>query len=639
MVLAIACLFAVLAARPLAGQNPGKTPSIDDVIAARAISGVAISPDGSQVAYVVSEADVANNRSVPSLWVGAADGNRNVRLAAGAAPSWSPDGSRIAFLAAQQIRVVNSRGGVAEKLTDHPNAIGKFEWSPDGKRIAFISAAAESGVAPIVVDATNVPMQRLWVIDLASKKTQPLMPADYSAGGFDQWFPDCLSWSPDSRQVAFSRRPHAKAGSHLYADIAAAGDDGAPPRYIVQREGADVHPRWSPTGEEVAFLSTEAHDWVKISRLCLVPAKGGEVRNLTPRFDESIREFHWSGDGKRIYFIAGQRVGTQIFVLDIATGRIRQITKGTNVYSQISLSRDGTRCAFVFQNPKSAPEVFVSAIEPFNPKRVSNANKHLAALQVGPTEIVSWKSFDGMEIEGIVYKPADYVEGRRYPLLVVVHGGPHSVITNEFPSREALLFPGLGWVVLAPNFRGSGNYGERFLRANLGGWGVGDFQDVMSGVEHLISAGLADPERMAIWGESFGGYMASWAISQTHRFKAAVVGCAITDVPSFVRTTDVPDRFEGYLGNDPKVYARHSPMLFGEQMKTPALVWHGDLDARVPLMQSRHLYTQLRKNGVPVEFVIYPGEGHGLRLPAYGRDLLEREVRWLNKWVLGKEER
>jgi dipeptidyl aminopeptidase/acylaminoacyl peptidase len=144
---------------------------------------------------------------------------------------------------------------------------------------------------------------------------------------------------------------------------------------------------------------------------------------------------------------------------------------------------------------------------------------------------------------------------------------------------------------------------------------------------------------MAIWGESFGGYMASWAISQTHRFKAAVVGCAITDVPSFVRTTDVPDRFEGYLGNDPKVYARHSPMLFGEQMKTPALVWHGDLDARVPLMQSRHLYTQLRKNGVPVEFVIYPGEGHGLRLPAYGRDLLEREVRWLNKWVLGKEER
>jgi dipeptidyl aminopeptidase/acylaminoacyl peptidase len=216
---------------------------------------------------------------------------------------------------------------------------------------------------------------------------------------------------------------------------------------------------------------------------------------------------------------------------------------------------------------------------------------------------------------------------------VIPHGGPHGVMTNTFLTREALLFTARGWVVFRPNFRGSGNYGERFLRANLGGWGLGDYADVMSGVDRLIAEGVVDGNRMAISGASYGGYMTAWTISQTRRFRAAVVGCAITNVPSFVRSTDVPRRFEDYLGTDPSVYPRHSPMTYGEHIRTPALIWHGDQDQRVPLMQSRELYTQLLKNGTPVELRIYPGEPHGLHLPGYERDLLQREWEWLQKWV------
>jgi dipeptidyl aminopeptidase/acylaminoacyl peptidase len=199
------------------------------------------------------------------------------------------------------------------------------------------------------------------------------------------------------------------------------------------------------------------------------------------------------------------------------------------------------------------------------------------------------------------------------------------------------VFADRGWVVFRPNFRGSGGYGERFLRANLGGWGLGDYQDIMTGVDMLIEKGIADGSRMAMVGSSYGGYMTSWTISQTNRFKAAVAGAAITDVPSFIRTTDVPDRFEDYLGKDPRRWDRSSPMHYASNIATPTLIWHGDEDIRVPLMQGRHLYTALLANGTPTEFVIYHGEAHGLSNPEHNRDLMQRKIRWLDRWVLGKE--
>lgn len=614
--------------------------SIDDVMGVNEISAVEISPDATRVAYAVAHADPAHNRTVSAIWVADAGGGRNQQVVDGLAPSWSPDGKRIAFICdrsgSMQVWSISAAGGgEAEQLSRLATPVMKFRWAPDGSHIALLSMdpPTRDKVAPVVIDVTDLRMYRLWALDLSTKESKLLTPGPYSAGGYDQWFPDCFSWSPDSRAIAFSRRPNAKVGSHLYGDVFTVGLDGADPKPVVEREGMDGNPEWSPRGNQIGFISTGVYDWVRISNLYVVSRDSKYIRNLSHAFDESVREFQWTDDERSIHFIAGQGVAMQIFELDVGTAALRPLTEGSVVYSHLSVSRDGARCAFVRQSAHEPPDVYVSPLPVIKPKRLSQINPQAANWHLGETEIIRWKSYDGMEIEGIVHKPAGYQMGQRYPLLVIPHGGPSGVMTNDFPALDALFFPAHGWVVFCPNFRGSRNYGERFLRADLHGYGLGDFRDVMAGVDRLIDDGLVDKDRMAMAGASYGGYMTAWTISQTNRFKAAVVGCAITDLPSFVRTADVPERWEGYLGTDPLAYPAQSPMFYGEHIKTPALIWHGDQDPRVPPIQSRHLYTQLKKNKVPVELVMYPGEGHGVRQPAHEKDLLEREAGWLERWV------
>lgn len=603
----------------------------DQVTRIRGVSSPALSPDGTRVAYVISTPDPEANRSHAAIWVGATRGQAARKVADGSSPAWIPGSNKLSYLsAAGQVATVDVATGDGETLTSHGRRVLKYAWAPDGSRLALLSA--EEGVKqglPVVIDRNNVPMYRLWLFDVAGRRETLLTPGDVSAGGYDQWFPDTFSWSPDSRAVAFSRRPHAKAGGHLFGDIAVVSVDGAV-RAITSAPGMEGHPVWSPDGKEIAYLANHRYHWVVTSDLMVVPVNGGPARNLTSRFEESVKEFAFAPDGSRILFAAGDGVANRFYSAPLRGGEVKPLTSGNAVYAQLDLSGDGKTAAFVWQDSVTPPDIYVAPVDGWEKTRVSRANPEVENWSVPAAEIRRWKSFDGVEIEGILHRKPG---ARNAPLLVVPHGGPHGVMTNTFPGRETLLFLSRGWAVFRPNFRGSGNYGEAFLRANLGGWGVGDYQDIMTGVDDLIAAGIADPERLAIAGASYGGYMTAWSISQTRRFKAAVAGCGITEVASFIRTTDVPERFEDYLGKDPVAYPRHSPMAYGEGVRTPTLIWHGDQDARVPLMQSRHLYTQLLKNKVPVEFVVYRGEGHGLRRPGFERDLLVRELAWLEKYV------
>ena len=615
-------------------------PTIDEIFALGRIGSVSISPDGSQVAYTLNG----------GIRLVRADGSGDNLLAQGSGPSWSRTRRSLAFFAdvngSRQIWTIDSAGGEPQQLTDHSGYIDRFRWSPDGARIAFLARPSDQASLayfvrshvegkPTVVDDNNLPRNRLWVVDLATKSSKAVTSDDFSVGGYEQWFPDGFSWSPDGSQIAFSKRPHAKAGSHLDGDIAVLDVTSGKVRVLAEREGMDGYPQWSPDGRHIAFITTERRDWVTVSHIYRLELSTNRIEKLTPDFDEKINQFFWADDGQRILFIAGQGVSTQLFSLDVAARKTQTLTKGDRLRGSLSVSAKGSAAAFVEQAPNSPPEVYATALDRFRPKRLTRAGQQIAKWPAIETEVIRWQSFDGMEIEGIIHKPVGFEQGRRYPLLVLPHGGPHGVMTNGLVASEDRVFAQRGWLLFRPNFRGSGNYGERFLRANLGGWGVGDYHDVMTGVDWLIEKGWADPERMAMSGASYGGYMTSWTISQTNRFRAAVIGAPITDVPSFVRTTDVPERFENYLGRDPVAYSRSSPMHFAHNLRTPSLIWHGDQDIRVPLMQGRHLYTALLKNNVPARFLIYHGEAHGLRNPQHIRDLLDRKIEWLERWTLG----
>jgi len=628
--------FSVLAA-PVA--KSASQPTIDEILALSRVGGLSVSSGGSRVAYSVN----GQIRIVES------DGSNGRALTTGGAPQWSRSGQQLAFMSdaggSRQIWTVDAAGGNPTALTDHDGFIDRFHWSPDGSRVAFLARPTDqarlnyfvrrsTSGEPTFVDHNNLPRNRLWVVDLDTKSSRPITPEDFSVGGYEQWFPDGFSWSPDGKRIAFSRRPHAKAGSHLDGDIAAVEVDTGRVRILAEREGMDGYPQWSPDGDEIAFITTERRDWVTVSHIYRINVSSGRVEKLTAGFDEKIKEFFWADGGRRILFVAGQGVSTQLFSLDVAAKRVKSLTDGDVVRSGLAVSRGGSSLAYVEQGPDAPPEVYATSLEPFKPKRLTRSNPEVESWPKIETETIRWKSFDGMEVEGIMHKPVGFEQGRRYPLLVLPHGGPHGVMTNGFVGGENRVFAQRGWLLFRPNFRGSGHYGEQFLRANLGGWGVGDYQDVMTGVDWLIANGWADPDRMAMSGASYGGYMTSWTISQTDRFRAVVIGAPITDVPSFIRTTDVPDRFEDYLGSDPRAYPRSSPMHFAHNLSTAALIWHGDEDIRVPLMQGRHLYTALLKNGVPAEFLIYHGEAHGLRDPGHVRDLLDRKIEWLERWTL-----
>ncbi len=617
-------------------------PTIDEIFDLGSVRTPAVSPDGSQVAYALRG----------EVHLVEADGSGDRVLASGDGPRWSPAGNKLAFFAnssgSRQLWTVSPSGGKPQQLTVHEGFIDRFRWAPDGGRIAFLARPSDQANLayfvrsrvpgkPTVVDRNNLPRNRLWVVDLKSKSSRAITSDEFSVGGYEQWFRDGFSWSPDGSRIAFSKRPHAKAGSHLDGDIAVVNAAGGDVRVLAERPGMDGYPQWSPDGRHIAFITSERRDWVTASHIYRIEVATGLTEKLTPDFDEKINDFHWADGGRRILFIAGQGVSTQLFSLDIAARQVEALTGGPLVRGGLSVSANGETLAFVEQGPAAPPEVYATDLDRFRPTRLTHANPQVEQWPKIATEIIRWQSFDGMEIEGIVHRPVGFEPGRRYPLLALPHGGPHGVMTNGFVGGENRVFAQRGWLLFRPNFRGSGAYGEKFLRANLGGWGVGDYQDVMTGVDWLIEKGWADPQRLAMSGASYGGYMTSWTISQTDRFRAAVIGAPITDVPSFIRTTDVPERFEDYLGRDPRAYARSSPMHFAGNLRTPALIWHGDQDIRVPLMQGRHLYTALLKNGVPAQLLIYHGEAHGLRNSSHIRDLLDRKIEWLERWTLNPE--
>ena len=642
----------LLAAASAATAQGTRRMTFDDVIALKGVNDAQLSPDGKWVAYVVSHADMVADATDPDIWMVAASGGEPVRLTtskkADTSPRWSPDGKWIAFVSARdekpQVYLISPTGGEAEKLTESKSGVSSFAWSPDGRRIAYV---AQMELTPdeekkvkdkddaVVVDQ-NYRFNRIWTIDVSTKKATQLV-----SGAFQVSDPQ---WSPDGRQIAYTVNPTPKADDGSVSDIWIVSSDGGTPRRLTTNDAADNAPRWSPDGKWISFntKSGKKSD-IGQSQLAVVSADGGAVRLVAPAFTYQAGPATWSADGSMLYFSAGVKTTSQLFAVPVSGGMPKQLSSAAGVMSGVTFASDRSTVAFTFQDSQHPSDVYVTSLASFSPVRRTDHNPQVRDLALGKSEVVRWKSKDGMEVEGILIYPVDYRPGQRVPLAVEVHGGPAGAWNETFPGNwgnAAHVWAGKGWASFFPNPRGSTNYGEKFLRANIKDWGGGDYRDIQTGVDNLIAKGIVDSTKMAQSGWSYGGYMTAWTLTQTNRFKAVMVGAGLTNMASMYGTNDIPRAIDGYFlaepWNDPGQYAARSAMTYIKQAKTPTLIQHGQADQRVPIGQSQELYLGLKKNGVPVELVFYPREPHGLQEPRHQMDKMRREYAWFAKHVLGE---
>jgi dipeptidyl aminopeptidase/acylaminoacyl peptidase len=656
-----ALLLLASAAKAQTGAAPAAwTPELQ--IKVRAVATPRVSPDGRRVVYTVSDAVTTADRSeyVSQIWMATSDGRENAQLTfadkSSTNPKWSPDGNWIAFTSARKenrnnLYLLRVSGGEAEALTDLKGGVADFDWSPDGRSIAYTSADPKTEEEEKNDKAKNdfrwvdenLKMARLYLLPVqkdATGKREPrkLTAENYNVAEFD--------WSPDGSRIAFSHAKTPVANDWTTSDVSVVDVATGKVTIFADTPAAENAPLFSPDGKSLALqVSDNPPRWAQSGTVQIFPAAGGPPRTLAASYDAQPNVAGWSPDGRRLYFSEAKGTGTQLYAIDVAADRIEEIKATPAVYTAISLNRTGTAFAFVGQTPEAPQEAFVASVSDFAPAQVSRANADLRLPPVGKTEVIRWKSADGKEIEGLLTYPVGYRAGQKVPLILNVHGGPAGVFQQTFIGGRGVYpiatFAARGYAVLRPNPRGSSGYGVEFRRANVKDWGFGDYQDLMTGVDKVIGMGVADPERLGVMGWSYGGFMTSWIVTQTKRFKAASAGAPVTNLMSFNGTADIPafipDYFGGQFWEASELYRKHSPMFNVKGVTTPTLIEHGDADIRVPISQGYEFYRALKAQGVPTRMLVLPRQPHGPTEPRMQQAAMQANLDWFEKYLGGTE--
>ncbi len=631
----------------------------------KAVGGVRVSPDGKRVVYTVNEAVMTAEKSeyLTQVWMANADGSDAYQMTFGdkssANPDWSPDGKWIAFTSSRSgknnLYLLRSTGGEAEMITDVKSGVGGFAWSPDGKWIAFTMTDPltdneeknNKGKDDSRWIDENVKMSHLYVVPVAKdsngkRETRQLTKGNFTvgtglgSGGFD--------WSPDGKSIVFAFTKTPKADDWPSANVSVVDVASGEVKSLAATSAAEMQPLYSPDGKWIALtISDIPPTWAFQNRINLIPAGGGAPKSLALTFDEQPNLIGWAADGKRIYFSETRGTTSAISAINVETGAITDIEKGRAIYGGINLNHARTMFGMTMQNNDTASEAYVTRADGFAPAKASGANAGLPKLPLGKMEVVRWKRSDGMEVEGILNYPVNYRAGERVPLLLVIHGGPTGVFTQNFAAGPGLyptaVFNAHGYAVLRPNPRGSSGYGKKFRYANYKDWGGGDYRDLMAGVDHVVGMGVADQNRLGVMGWSYGGFMTSWVITQTKRFKAASIGAAVTNLMSFTGTADIPGFIPDYMGaqfwDNLDVYRQHSAMFNIKGVSTPSLIQHCEGDLRVPISQGYELYNALKQQGVPVRMLVMPRQAHGPTEPKMLLKVMQTNVEWFDKMIGG----
>ncbi|MBY0497654.1 MAG: S9 family peptidase [Cyanobacteria bacterium] len=626
-------------------------PSIDEILNLKRVGSPAISPNGRQVAYTIRETNWDENAYETEIWIGdAATGeSRQVTNArkSSSLPAFSPDGAWLAFVSdrdnKRQIYRIALGGGEAEKLTSVEDGVNNFAWSPDSKAIAYTSVDPQSDAmkererrwGDIRIEDQDQRYTHLYVFDIASRTAKQITKGNFVVGSFE--------WSPDGRQIAFDHRVTSDPADGGTADISIVSPSTLESRVLVAQEGPDSSPHWSPDGSQLAFTTAMAKPnyFYANSVIAAITPGSASVRTLTDAFDEDPNLIAWTKAG--IQFSASQHTWSYLFTLNPDTKQIAKHAVRDNwIGGGFSVTPDGATVAFTAAGPAEFPDIYVAPVQTMAARRLSNAGAQIASWPKHTREVIKWKSQDGVEIEGVLHKPADYVQGRRYPLLVVIHGGPTGV-SRPTPYGSGTAYPidaflAKGAIVLEPNYRGSAGYGEKFRSLNVRNLGIGDAWDVLSGIDALVQQGIADRDRVGSMGWSQGGYISAFLTTRhSDRFKAISVGAGISDWMTYYVNTDIHPFTRQYLKatpwDDPKIYADTSPMTYIKQARTPTLIQHGDQDARVPIPNAFQLYQGLRDQNVPVQLSIFKGFGHGINKPKANRAAMQQNFEWFTRYI------
>jgi len=667
-------LFVVIGMAVAASAQQPAGLQAEDLFNFKRVSEPQISPDGKWVAYVIQTYDKAKNSSNRQIWLVPASGGAPRQITAAGSndrPRWSPDGRQIAFLSTReggsQVWILDlTAGGEARKVTSISTGAGGHAWSPDGRSLVFSSdvypeckddacnqaKAAEVESNKVKAKVATRLLYRHWnfwkdgmrthvfVVPASGGASLDHTPGDFDAPPFASGSQDGYAISPDGKELCYATNTDPVEATSTNSDLMIVPVGGGTAKRITgENKGWDGNPVYSPDGKTIAFLSQDRAGFeADTFRIKLYDRTTGSIRTLTGSLDRSIDRIVWAPDGASMLVTAGVESYEQVFRVNVATGAVSNIVEKALV-SDFSISRDGRTLAFASQSPAVPTEIFTASADGAGAKQITDTNRELLSKRTFVAVEDLWTTAsDGTKVHSLLAKPVGFDPAKKYPLLVLIHGGPQGAWQRNFHYRwNPQIYAAAGYVVLMPNPRGSTGFGQAYTDAVTGDWGGKPYTDIMSAVDEAAKLSYVDPARIGAAGASYGGYMINWILGHTDRFKVLVSHAGVYNLTSMAGATEelwfTDWEFKGTPWTNREMYERFSPHNFVTSFKTPTLVIHGELDYRVPIGEGLQLFTALQRQNVPSKLIVFPDEGHHILKPQNAEMWHKSVLDWLGTYL------